>query len=225
MGARAASTDLAARDALAVADDAPVVGIGGDQLGGTGTGAGTPRRGSACGRGGTSSLAREREAGVAQAVDDVLGDRHRRRQAGRADAADADVALRGMERDLVVAVLGGGAQADVDGRDLLVEQRRQDAAALLAAGSPGPRRSTRSRVLSAMSSAVGPSTTLPNTVGLTSTPLLTVVGTGSRMWLHQRARELVEDDQLAAPRRDGERGVAEAGGRCVSAYRPAALTT
>src|SRR6476620_11144792 len=37
-------------------------------------------------------------------------------------------------------------------------------------------------VLSAMSSAVGPSMTLPNTVGAMSTPLVVAVGTARRMW-------------------------------------------
>ncbi len=90
--------------------------------------------------------------------------------------ADADVAL-GVDGELVVAVLGRGAQPDVDRGHLVLEQRRHDTLALAAkVRQPGRGRSP-CRCLYSTSSAVGPSTTLPKTVGVTSTPLVVFVGT------------------------------------------------
>src|SRR5204862_4194252 len=67
---------------------------------------------------------REPEPRLLQALDDVLRDRHRRREPGRTDAADADVALGRMETDLIVTVLRRRTQPDVDRCYLLGDERR-----------------------------------------------------------------------------------------------------
>ena len=155
-----------------------------------------------------SVLRREREAGAREQADDVLGDADRRRETGRANAADADVARGCIEMDLVVGVLGRGAEPGVGRGDLFAEQRGQDRSAFLEQRrEPAP--VVAVSVLSSTSSAVGPSSTLPNTVGLTSTPLVVLVGTGSSTCDRAGARELVVDDELAAARAHGEARVSE----------------
>ena len=74
------------------------------------------------------------EAGFDQAVAHALGDRHRPRDTGRADATGADVALLGMGRELVVAVRGRRSQADVGGGDLVLDQAGNDPPAVLEQG-------------------------------------------------------------------------------------------
>ena len=61
-------------------------------------------------------------------------------------------------------------------------------------------------VLSSRSSAVGPTMTLPNTVGADEHTLRPRRGDGKHDPVHERAGELVEHDQLAASRGDRERG-------------------
>ena len=57
----------------------------------------------------------------------VLGDRQRGRQPRGADSAHARIALGGVDRDLVVRVVGRRAQANVDGGHLVAAERGHDA--------------------------------------------------------------------------------------------------
>ena len=69
----------------------------------------------------------EPQARLAELLSHVLGDRHRGREPRRANSAGTGVALVGVDRHLVVHMLGRSAQAHVDGRDLVLEQPRHDA--------------------------------------------------------------------------------------------------
>ena len=200
--------DLTARHALAVADDPPEVAVRLDQL------AALVRPLAALADVRHGELRRrsrpglEPQPGRAELVTHVLGDRHGGGEAGGADAAHAGVALGRMHAELVVHMLGRGAQAGVHRGHLVLQQPRHDPGAL----GPQVREPLGGglRVVLALHVlAVGPSITLPNTVGAISTPFVILVGTGEHDVPHQRARELVEHDQLAAPRRDGEAVVAE----------------
>ena len=119
--------------------------------------AGTPRRGSASA---AAPAVPSRGADVrparASSPTHVLGDGHARGQPGRADAADQQVALRGVDVDQVVAVVDGGAQPGVGRGDLLVQQPRHQRARPSRAGSRSPPRTCRWRVRSSRSSDVGP---------------------------------------------------------------------
>src|SRR5262249_55570592 len=142
--------DLTQRHAFAVADDAAVVGVRGDALGRLVRARehlAEVRHAHAIPR-----LARyEREPGIAQAVDHVLGDAHRGGETGRPDAAHAHVALARVEADLVVAVLGRSPEAHVHRGHLLPGEAGQDAIALLhetrKPGGRGARRRTIADVL------------------------------------------------------------------------------
>src|SRR5258708_31648569 len=69
----------------------------------------------------------EREPRIAQRDRDVFGDRERRRQPGRADAAHTHIALIGVHTYLEVAMLGRGPYARIHRRPLFVLDPRGDA--------------------------------------------------------------------------------------------------
>src|SRR6266540_6570179 len=193
---------LAAGDALAVADDAAVVGVGGDRLGR----AVGPRERLAEVRQADplDPLDRDQwQAGTAQLADEVLGDGEGGGQAGGADAAGAGVALRGVHLELVVAVLGGGAQARVDGGDLLGEQRREDA---LAVGEQAGQAAGAGGGVALVVEVLG-GRAEQHVAEYGRRDQHALAGRGRHRKKHvaqERAGQLVEHDQLATPRGDGE---------------------
>ncbi len=150
----------------------------------------------------------ELQARVAEPFEHVLGDRHRGGEPGRADAADAHVALAGMKADLVVAVLGRGPEADVDRRHLLGDERRHEPPPLRdetrEAGRRGRRRPFVVDVLGGRPE---------HHVAEDGRAHEHALGTRRRHRqehvAHQRPRELVVHDELAAPRGHREVVVAE----------------
>ena len=194
---------LAARDALAEADDPPVLGIGGDQVRAL---IGPRRRLAdvrhpqrAAGRGGAPGRARARPGRA-------------RRSPSRPTARSSGCRRRRRSRRRS----GSGSPSARSPR--AARRRRPSPRSPSRPGRMRPasaRRYSRPAAVEAVSSlrstssAVGPTITLPKIVGATSTPFETRVGTASTICRTSAARELVEDDQLAAPGRDGEALAAE----------------
>ena len=179
---------LAPGDALTEADDAPEVGVARRSAAAAGRGVDRARRCSACGPRAGPCPRLERQPRAGELLAHVLGDRHRRRQAGGADPADARVTLRGVDRDLVVgcsvaarrpaytAVTSWCSSAGISRRPSGVQ-----------VGEPGAR-SRRCRARSRTSSAVGPRSRLPYTVGVSSTPLRRLRRDRQQDLLQQRSR-------------------------------------
>lgn len=138
----------------------------------------------------------------------MVRDGERGGQAGGADAAHRDVGLFRVDVDAVVVVLGGGAQSGVDGGDLLVEQCGQDAAALLA--QLGQALGGGLRGLSVVEVLGGGSEEdVAVHGGCHQDALAEGCRDGQEDVPDQAPGELVEDDELAATRGDGEVVVAE----------------
>ena len=77
---------------------------------------------------------------------------------------------------------------------------------------------------SSTSSAVGPSSTLPNTVGATSTPFVVAVGTGSSTW--RSSGRASSSNTISSPRRGRMVKESWPNSRCTtSPASPAAFTT
>ncbi len=199
--------DLAAGDALAVADDPAVLRVRRDHRG-VAVGAGErlaqvrhPHRFRLAGAG-------DGQAAFGEQLDDVGGDRHRGAQAGGPDAADAHVPLGGMRPDGVVLLPGGRTQSRVDGGDLLVEERRQDPPALL----PQQREPFGGRAgVRLVVQVLGgrPEHDVPVDGRCDQHSLAAGVGHRQQDVAYEAAGEFVEDDELTAAGRDGEVGVAE----------------
>ena len=108
-----------------------------------------------------------------------------------------------MELDLVVAVLGGGPEPGVAGGDLLVEQRGQDASTgLEQGGDAGLGGAGVGAVLQVLRR--GPKQHVPKDGGRDQHPFRGRRGHRQDDRAQQWAGELVEDEELAAPRRHGE---------------------
>ena len=122
--------DLSCRDPLAEAHDSPVERVGCDQvLTLIGPSEGLADIGHPRGLGQVIARAR-RHTVLLEERPNMLGERHRCGEPGRADPAEEDVALVGTHVDDVVTVLGRGAQPGVSGSDVLLEKRRHERAAL-----------------------------------------------------------------------------------------------
>ena len=200
--------DLAARDALAEADDPPVVAVGVDQLAALvgPLGALADVRHRELRR--RSGPGLEPQPGRAELLAHVLRDRHRGGQARGANAAHAGVALGRVHAELVVHVLGGGAQAGVHRGHLVLEQPGHDPRAL-GAQVREPLGRGLGVVLSPHVLGGRAEHHVAEHGGRNQHALRDLGGHREDDVLHERARELVEDDQLAAPRRDREALVAE----------------
>ena len=116
-----------------------------------------------------------------------------------------------------------GAQPGVGGGDLLVEQRGISARPLDSRNSK-PASEVPVAVRSSRFSAVGPDHHIAVDGRADQHPLAARRRHRQHDARHHRPGQLVEHQQLAAPRRDGEAVMAERGSRW-SAPRPAALTT
>lgn len=138
----------------------------------------------------------------------MCGDGHGGGEPGGADAADGDVAPLRPGLDAVVLLAGRGTESGVDGGDFLVEQSGQDAAAPLAEqGDRVGGRSGGGPVVEVLGGGAEQHITEDGRCDQYALP----GGGGHRQQdvADEIAGELVEDDELAAARGDGEVVVAE----------------
>src|SRR3954447_18153531 len=70
------------------------------------------------------------QTALSQPFERLLSERHRRRESRRTDAAEPHITEISLVTELVLGVLGRGAQAGVHGGALLHPERRNDAAPL-----------------------------------------------------------------------------------------------
>src|SRR5262249_11483882 len=190
-GARTRRLDLTERHALAEADDRTALFV-------------RTRRELADVR--HAQLGRRRLPRDAEQLTDVLGDRKRCGQPGRTDAADTDITVVGLE--LIVVVLRRGADADVHRRDVVPHELREDPLRL-AKQVREAERGGRGVVLALDVFRRRPDEDIAEHGRRDEHALARAGRNGEHDVIQQRTRELVEDEQLAAPRPDGEAVIAE----------------
>ena len=151
----------------------------------------------------------QRQPAGPHVVDDVLGDRQRRGQTGGTDPPDAGVVLLLVDGDLVVAMLGGGTYAGVGRGDLLVDQVGQNASSGVEQAVETGRRGDG---VTAAFDVLGRRAQEHVAVHRRrhQDALRPFGGDRQHNGGHEPAGQLVEDDELAPPGRDGELVVAEA---------------
>ena len=194
--------DLAPGDPFAVAHDPAVLRVGGDPRGVL-VRPGPRLADVRHDRRVRFRASREAQPGIGQQPRDVLGDAQRRRKPGGPDPGHARVAPGTVCPDLVVPVGGGGPQPGVGGGDLLGGQARQDPV-------PGfhqrgkPRRGGGDVATVGDVLGGGPEQHVAVHGGRDKHALGPGRGHRQQDRRQQRPGQLVEHDQLTAPRADGE---------------------